>query len=206
MKNAGVMIAVAAAVLLTACSSQPTKPAEKPQPKPPEFLTGRSAFQRVYIAARGWAIDAQPYRLESQVTAGSKGQDGKSAVWRGSFASAAQRGTKPYVWSGEEASDAPARGISPGNEDSYNPSNSFTQVFDMAFLKIDSDKALAAAQKHGGDKILEKNPATPVWYVLDWSRPTNTLIWHVIYGADRDNAALRVEVNASSGDYIRTEK
>ena len=33
--------------------------------------------------------DAQPFRLESQVTADSKGKDGKSAVWRASFASPA---------------------------------------------------------------------------------------------------------------------
>jgi hypothetical protein len=199
---------VFALILMAGCTSEQPKPkpAEKPQPKPPEFLTGRAAFQKLYIAAHGWARDAQPYRIESMITADSKGKDGKSAVWRAAFASALQRGVKPYVWSGEEVPDAPPRGISPGAEDNYSPSNSSTQVFDPAFLKVDSDKAFEVSQKHGGDKILAKNPDTPILYVCDWSRATNELIWHVIYGESRENSKLRVAVNASNGDFIRVEK
>jgi len=206
MKN--LLLAVLALVMLVGCSSEPTKPAETeaPKPKGPELVTGRTAFQKLYVAAHGWARDAQPYRLESQLTADSRGKDGKSAVWRASFASATQHGVKPYVWSGSDAPDAPPRGISPGSEDTYNPSNSSTQVFDIAFLKIDSDKALEVAQKHGGEKVIEKNPDTPLLYVLDWSRATNELVWHVIYGTSRDDARLRVAVNASSSEYIRVEK
>jgi hypothetical protein len=203
------MAMLALAILtITGCTSEPSKPAptEKPQPKAADLETGRYAFQKLYIAARGWQRDAQPFRLESQVTADSKGKDGKSAVWRASFASPATRGAKPYVWSGTDAPDAPSRGISPGNEDTYSPSNASTQVFDMAFLKVDSDKAVEVAQKHGGDKVLEKNPDTPVLYVLEWNRPTNTLIWHVIYGNRRDEAKLIADVNATTGEFIRVEK
>jgi len=190
------------------CSSEPAKPAqaEKPQPKPTEFETGRVAFQRLYVAAHGWARDAQGFRVESQLPADSKGKDGKADVWRASFASPSQRSVKPYIWSGTDAADAPSRGVSPGTEDTYSPSNSSTQVFDIGFLKVDTDKALETAQKHGGDKVLEKNPDTPVIYVLDWSGTTNELIWHVIYGTSRDDAKFRVAVNATSGDFIRVEK
>jgi len=202
------LIAVLALLLLAGCSSEPAKPTEsaKPQPKPTEFETGRTAFQKTYIAARGWARDAQPFGLESQLTADSKGKDGKSDVWRASFASPTQLSAKPYVWSGTDAADAPSRGVSPGTEDSYSPSNASTQVFDIAFLKVDSDQALETAQKHGGDKILEKDPDTPILYALDWSRAGNQLIWHVIYGTSRDDAKLRIAVNASTGDFIRVEK
>jgi len=195
-------------MVMAACTSEPSKPsqAEKPQPKPAELQTGRYAFQKLYIAARGWARDAQPFRLESQLTADSKGKDGKSAVWRASFASPAGRGAKPYMWSGTDAQDAPARGISPGNEDSYSPSNASTQIFDIGFLKVDSDKALEAAQKHGGDKALEKDPDTPILYMLDWNHTTNELTWHVIYGTSRDDSKLRVAVNGTTGEFIRVEK
>jgi len=201
------MLALALCIM-AGCSSEPSKPttAEKPQAKPQELQTGRYAFQKVFVAARGWARDAQPFRLESQLTADCKGRDGKADVWRASFASPAGRSAKPYVWSGTDAQDAPSRGISPGTEDSYSPSNSSTQVFDAAFLKIDSDKAFEIAQQHGGDKVLEKDPDTPVLYILDWSRATNELIWHVIYGNSRDTAKLRVAVNGTSGEYIRVEK
>jgi hypothetical protein len=188
------------------CTSQPPKPAEKPQPKGPEFITGRSAFQKLYIAARGWVRDAQPYRLQSQLTSDSTGKDGKADVWQASFASPTQRSAKPYTWSGTDLPDAPARGVDPGTEDTYSPTNASTQVFDIQFLKIDSDKAFEEAQKHGGDKLLAKAPDTPVLYLLDWSPTTNELIWHVIYGTNRDTAKLKVSVNATSGEFIRVDK
>jgi hypothetical protein len=204
------LMALLALALLTVvgCSSQPATPAqtEKPQPKPADLETGRYAFQKLYIAARGWERDSQPFRLESQPTPDSKGKDGKSAVWRASFASPASRGVKPYVWSGTDAPDAPSRGISPGNEDSYSPTNASTQIFDIGFLKIDSDKAFETAQQHGGDKLLEKAPDTPILYVLDWNHATNVLVWHVIYGASRDDAKLIVDVNGTTGEFIRVEK
>jgi hypothetical protein len=194
--------------LLAGCSSDSDKPADtaKPEVKGPELITARSAFQKLYVAARGWNQDAKPYRIDATVTSDGNGQDGKWALWRGSFASPAQRSTRTYTWSGSAVDGAPSRGVNPGIEDSYTPSNSSTQVFDMAFLKIDSDQALATAQKHGGDKILEKDPKTPVIYVCDWNHNTSELIWHVIYGSSREGAKLTVAVNASTGEFIRVEK
>jgi hypothetical protein len=193
--------------LLTACQSNTAKPPEaNPEPKPPELLTGRAAFQKVFIAARNYAADVKPFRIESTPSTDGNGHDGKSAIWRASFASALQHGVKPFIWSGSNAPDAPSRGVSPGNEDAYNPNNASTQVFDVAFLKIDSDQAFAEAQKHGGDKILEKDPSTPVIYVCDWNHNTNELTWHVIYGESRDTAKLTVAINASTSAFIRVEK
>ncbi len=195
-------------VALAGCSSESNKPAEeaKPEVKGPELLTARSGFQKVYVAARSWNQDARPYRLESVVTTDGNGHDGKWAVWRAGFASAAARSAKTFTWSGSAADGAPSRGVSFGIEDSYSPTNSSTQIWDMAFLKIDSDQAEATAQKHGGDKVLEKAPDTPITYVCDWNHNTNELVWHVIYGANREGAKLVVSLNASTGEFIRVEK
>jgi hypothetical protein len=201
------LLALLSVALLGACNSNtPKQPEAPPKPQPAELLTGRAAFQKVFIAARNYAVDAKPFRIESTPTSDGNGQDGKSALWRASFASPTQHGVKPFIWSGSNAPDAPSRGVSPGNEDVYNPGNASTQIFDVAFLKVDSDQAFAVAQKHGGDKILEKDPATPVIYICDWNHNTNELTWHVIYGADRDNAKLTVAVNATTGEFIRVEK
>ena len=203
----GSVIGILLLSLLTACTSEPSKTGEeKPENKGPELITARSAFQKLYVAARGWAQDATPYRLESIATSDGNGHDGKWAVWRAGFASPTQRAAKTYTWSGSNADGAPVRGISPGIEDSYSPTNASTKVWDMAFLKIDSDQAFETAQKHGGDKVLEKSPDTPVIYVLDWNHNTNELIWHVVYGASRDGAKLTISVNASTGEFIRVEK
>lgn len=204
------LVAVSAAFLFlfvfAGCNSEPTKPAEPEKPKGPELITARSAFQKTYVAARGWNQDARPYRLASIATSDGNGHDGKWAVWVGSFASPAMRSEKSYTWSGSTAQGAPSQGINPGTEDTFSPMNASTQVWDPAFLKIDSDQAFAEAQKHGGDKVLEKAPDTPVTYICDWNHNTNELIWHVIYGASRDSAKLTVSVNASTGMFIRVEK
>lgn len=193
-------VAILALAFLAACSSEPSKPAtaEKPQPKSPEAITGESALYKCYVPARGWAPDAQPYRVESENTGDFKGRDGKAGSWRIGFASPARRSVKSYTWSNGE--------VSPNVEDTYNPSNVSTQVFNIQFLKVDSDKALEAAQKHGGDQLLEKETDTPILYLLDWNQQKNELTWHVIYGTDRDHAKLRVAVNASSGEFVRVEK
>lgn len=195
-------------MLLLACSSESNKPAEPAQPekKGPELMTARSAFQKVYIAARGWNQDARPYRLASVATSDGNGHDGKWAVWVGSFASPATSREINFTWSGSNASGAPSQGINRGTEDSYSPTNANTHIWDMAFLKIDSDQAFTEAQKHGGDKVLEKTPDTPVTYVCDWNHNTNELVWHVIYGEAREGAKLTVSVNASTGAFIRVEK
>lgn len=193
-------VAILALAFLAGCSSEPSKPApaEKPQPKAPEAITGESALYKCYVPARGWAPDAQPYRVESENTGDFKGRDGKAGSWRIGFASPARRMQKSYTWSNGE--------VSPNVEDTYNPSNVSTQVFNIQFLKVDSDKVLEAAQKHGGDKLLEKEPGTPILYLLDWNGQKNELTWHVIYGTDRDSAKLRVAVNATTGEFVRVEK
>jgi hypothetical protein len=191
--------------VLAGCDNTKT-PEAKPEAKPTEATTARAAFQKLFISARNYAADVKPFRIQSTPTTDANGQGGKSAIWTASFASALQHGVKPFTWSGSIAPDAPSRGVSPGNEDSYNPNNASTQIFDVAFLKVDSDQAFAEAQKHGGDKELEKDPTTPVVYICDWDHNTNELVWHVIYGATRDTAKLTVAVNATTGAFIRVEK
>jgi len=205
-------LTAALAGLIVGCSSSPktpsgeTKKAETPAPKPPELDTGRVAFQRLYIAARSWAPDSRPFRLESEPTKEATGTDGKAGVWRGSFASLARRSVKPFLWSGITSDNAPARGVTPGTEDTFNPNNTSTQPFDFAFLKVDSDKAFEVAQEHGGKKLTEKAGDQPIKYELDWVPRTNQLIWHVVYGSTDADAKLRVDVDASTGLYLRLEK
>jgi len=185
---------------LSGCTSG-SKPAEEEKPKPPEFLSGRSAFQKLFVSARGWAPDAKPYQLQSQASKDGNGHDGKASFWRGAFAAPAQSASRTYVWSGVDSQDV-ARGVTPGTQDSFMPGG----AFDVAFLKIDSDEAFNTAQKHGGEKIVQENPDIPVSYLLDWNRGENDLVWHVIYGNGRNDAKLVADVNASTGEFIRKEK
>lgn len=206
----GVMTAVLVTIL-AGCETQ-TKPpapgaaANKPQEQATVLYTGREGFQKLYATARMWAPDVRPYRLESGVFKDSTGAGGKAVIWRAGFASAARSNIKAYLWSGAHSKDAPEFGVSAGSEDTYNPSNSSTRVFDPAFLKIDSDKAFEVAQEHGGDKLTKKDPKQPVIYLLEWNPGKNQLTWHVIYGPSEGNAQLRVAVDATTGAFERVEK
>jgi hypothetical protein len=187
--------------IISGCTSTPSsQPA--PKSEAPDLQTGRGAFQRLFVAARGWAPDVRPYRLQSGVVGDAKGRDGKAVLWTAAFTSAGLHASKPYTWSGIDVPDVPARGVNPGTQDAFTPGNDF----DMQFLKIDSDKAFEAAQKHGGEKILQEKPDTPVTYLLDWNRAGNNLVWHVIYGTSRNDAPLVADVDATTGEFLRKER
>jgi hypothetical protein len=211
MKRASSCFIVVLIGLMVGCSSEPTKPAAENKPaetKPdfePTYATGREALQKMYIAARSWSADAKPYRLESQSTKDANGQDGKAGLWQAGFASPAKRQVKMFSWSGIKAEGAPEPGIESRPADTYNPANTYTQIFDIAFLKKDTTDAFDAAQKHGGDKITKKKPDTEIFYVLEWDGRGGKLFWRVLYGASRD-PQLAIDVDASTGLYLKVEK
>ena len=113
---------------------------------------------------------------------------------------------KMFVWSGLTGPDAPEPGVSFSAEDSWSPANTSDRVFNLGFLTTDSDKAYQVAQKNGGQKLTTKDPKQPVFFVLDWDASKSQLVWHVIYGSSRDEAKLRIAVNASTGEFLRVEK
>src|SRR5256885_2040346 len=169
------LLTVGAVFAMAACSSSPSgggapsAPAKPAPPKPSDAESGRIAFQRLYTTSRGWSGDTEPISLQSQnyKNAGGNpdaplGHDGKSAVWRGVFASAGRHSMKTYMWSGLTGPDAPSPGITPGPEDSWSATNASTEPFQLVYLKFDTDQALEVAQKHGGAALLKKNPELPV--------------------------------------------
>lgn len=211
-----VLSVIGIAILAAGCNSNENKPADSttstpaanapPQKKDPALYTGEEAFNRMMGLALKWSPDAQPARLESVVTTETTGQDGKSATWRGYFASPSQHAVKTIVCSGSRLPDAPPFGVSTeGNNGPYN-----AEAANLAFLpllvKIDTDAAFATAQQHGGDAILKKDPQQPITYVLLKDRKKNVPVWYVIYGAsEKDRKGIGV-INATTGDFVSAGK
>ena len=91
--------------LMASCSTEEKKagtetsaqPAPKPAVKEAQYDTGRTAFQRMYVAARAWAPDSKPFRLQSQFTPDAPTSEGKAGLWRASFASPSKRMMKLSV-------------------------------------------------------------------------------------------------------------
>src|ERR1700721_4676042 len=90
-------------LFLSACSDAPKTASVKEPPKPPEALTGRQAFQRMYPQARGWAPDAQPLQITSLNLAQLNADQGKAGVWQVVFVSPSLGKSKTYSWSAGEA-------------------------------------------------------------------------------------------------------
>lgn len=208
MRKLFVLLALAS-FLASACSSKPQPEAAKSEPAKTEprkpqtdFDSGRAAFQRMYVAARGWAADVQPVRLESRPTRQDP-KDGKAAMWSATFVSPSRQNVRSYTWSGIEGAD---QGITPGNTDYYSPANASTRPFDLNFLKVDSTDALETAQKKGGEAVLKKDPETPLKYMLFFDQSKGRLLWRVVYGGSVSDSKLRILVNATTGEFVAKEK
>jgi len=199
LKQAIVLALFAAGSLLLGCDDG-AKPASQTPKKVTEFETGRFALQKMLGSARLWSPDAQPVQLQSTPTSESNGQGGKSANWRAMFGSPARRKSEPFTWTGSATA---SQKVDHGVEDTFNPNNRSTQTWDLNFLKVDTDKAFEVAQEHGGKQLLEKDPKTPVLYLLDWNAQSGQLVWHVMYG--ESPARLTVLVDATTGVYLRKE-
>ncbi|MEO6119186.1 MAG: hypothetical protein ABIP12_00745 [Terriglobales bacterium] len=207
-------ISLAALCLLFACSTPSDAPKGKADkakdgiPSAPakaenEFQTGRSAFQKMYVAARTWSPDSQPIRLESSPHTEDP-DDGRAAIWKAVFASASKQNIRNFSWSGV-ASD-PENGVQPGSLDYYSAANASTRPFDLNFLKVDSTQAFEVAEKKGGAALRKKDLKLPVKYMLFFDSTKNRLLWRVIYGASQSGAKLSVLVSASSGEFVMVEK
>ncbi len=205
--------AIIFAILTAGCSSDESKPEEsaaaKPAPPPstePMPYTGQEAFNRMLGLALKWSPDAEPARLESVLTPEANGQNGKSTIWRGYFASPSRRATKTIVCSGSRRPDAPPFGVSTeGNDGPYN-----AEAANLAFLpllvKTDTDKACEIAQHHGGEAIIKKDAQQPITYVLLKDRKQNVPVWYVIYGAsEKDRKGIGV-INATTGAFVSAGK
>ncbi len=207
------LICCIALALLVSCSPEkkaasesPSQSQAKPAVQEAQYESGRTAFQKMYVAARSWAPDARPFRLQSQFTADAPIADGKAGLWRASFASPSRRLMKLFSWSGLVGPNAPEPGISFSAEDTWSATNTSTQPFDIGFLKVDSDKAYEVAQKNGGDTLTKKDPKQPVIFLLDWDGSKNQLVWHVLYGDNARQYKLNIAVDASNGSFLRVEK
>ncbi len=207
---------ISVAILTAGCRSTENKPMEstpekpatavQPEIKGPVLYTGQAAFNRMMGLAMKWSPDAQPARLESVHTTETTGQDGKSTIWRGYFASPSRRSTKTIICSGSRRPDAPPFGVSAeGREGAYN-AEAANLAFLPLLLKTDTDKAFAIAQQHGGAAIVKKDAKQPVTYLLLKDRKQNVPVWYVIYGSsETDRKGIGV-INATTGAFVSAGK
>jgi hypothetical protein len=190
------------AVILAGCSEPTNTDRPKEAVKPPEALTGRQAFQRVYPQARGWASDAQPLLVRSIRLQQVAAESGKSGAWEITMVSASLGKSKTYTYSAIEAEGNLHEGVFGGQEDSYSGGRGPQFPFSIAAIKVDSDEAYKTAAEKSED-YMKKHPDMPISFVLEQTNRFPDLTWRVIWGDSASASDYSVFVDASTGKFLQ---
>lgn len=200
-------------MLLAGCSSGPQRIEELPKkaadvnpPEPIKEVTGREAFQEMFVTARAWATDAKPFRLHNLYLKNSTGVGGKAAAWTSAFASPSLRKYRTYTYSTIEASNL-RKGIYSRHDESYTSESQLTgPPFEIAGVKTDTDKVWEAAEKKGGTVYRKKNPEAPATFLLEHSKTLRRAAWRVCYDTSCTTSPFSVIVDAVTGEAVKVEK
>jgi hypothetical protein len=190
----------ALALFLSACSDTPKTASVKEPPKPPEALTGRQAFQRMYPQARGWAPDAQPLQIQSLNLAQIKTEQGKAGAWQVIFISPSRGKAKTYTYSAIEEGGSLHEGVFGGIEEDYTARGD-SSPFQIAAIKVDTDEAYKTAAEKSAEYI-QKNPDKPVIFLMELTKRFPDVTWRVIWGASVGTSDYSVFVDGSTGQYL----
>ena len=187
-------------LMLSACSDPPKAEKAKQPEKPPEPLTGRQAFQRMYPQARVWALDAQPLQLRSINLSQVKPEKGKAGAWQAIFVSPSRGKSKTWTYSAVEAEGNLHEGVFAGLEEDYGARGP-AFPFEIAAIKFDSDQAYdAAAEKSLA--YIKKNPDKPMSYLLEKTNRFPDPTWRVIWGESASSSDYSMFVDASTGKVV----
>ena len=184
---------------MTACSSGPQTATEKQPAKPPEVLTGRQAFQRMYPQARGWAADAMPLQIQSINLQQVKAEKGKAGAWSVVFVSTSKGKSKTFTYSAVEGDLH--EGVFGGTEEDYTPRGD-SSPFSISAIRTDSDQAWEAAAAKSAEYI-KKNPKKPVIFLMEQNQRFPDVTWRVIWGDSVGTSDYSVFVDATTGKFLQ---
>ena len=191
-------------LLLAACSGSPPAAEKKAEPiKPPEPVTGQSAFYKMYTVARGWAPDVEGLQLRSLPLQEVKSEVGKAGAWEATFVTLSRGRSRVYTYSVVEAGGNLHKDVFAGPEEVYSGPSGQNQPFPASEVKIDSDKAYEIALQHGAD-YAKKNPNMPISFLLEWTPRYRFPAWRVVWGESVTTSGFSVFVDSGAGNYLGT--
>ncbi|MGE5644476.1 MAG: hypothetical protein ACM336_01665 [Acidobacteriota bacterium] len=189
-------------VLLVGCSESPKPAAEQ---KPPEPVTGQTAFYKIWASARMWAADAQPLRVAEIDVDEIKAEGGKAGAWEAVFVSPGQRTLRRFIYS---VIHRPARnlrgGVTSDPPVGWSTAGGAEPFLVQAFRK-DSPAAYEVAMKQGRE-YARKNPGVPVRFLLEKTARFPDPAWRVYWGESVSTSAYSVFVDAVTGEYLGTAR
>jgi hypothetical protein len=194
-------------LVLAGCSEQKAPVASEPKEpeKPAEAVTAQTAFQQMFITARGWAPDAKPIRIASMDLKEVKSEAGKAGAWECTFVTERRQRARRFTYS---VMALPAsnlqKGVSGGSEDSWTAGGQAKPFLIQAF-KTDSAAAYDLALKKGAD-YAKKNPDMPIKFLLEQTSRFPNPAWRVIWGESVALSGYSIFVDATEGKYLATSR
>jgi hypothetical protein len=182
------------------CSSEAPKEAAKPaEPeKPPEAVTGLTAFHRMYMTARTWAPDVQALTMRNIPLQEVKAEPGKSGAWEATFVSPSKAQSKIYTYSVIEAGGNLHKDVFAGLAEAWSGPRGQQRLWPIQALKKDSTTAWEVALE-GSKDYAAKNKDKPINFLLEQTPRHPELTWRVIWGESVARSNYSVIVGASTG-------
>jgi len=187
MKLLKSLTAVAAALVITACSEAPKTPAvdtkaaeaKKEPAKPAEPVAAKTAFWEMYKPARAWATDVLPLTLASNEVPGFTPEGGKYPAWSGVFVSPSRREARTFFYAIADYKDDVHKGVTSSPAQVWSGATPKSKPFATADFATNSDDAYKAVwakaepwvAKHPGKKLAmflanTNRFPSPAWYLL----------------------------------------
>ena len=189
---------------MVACIGPSERKPDKPQPSaPPQPVTARFAFQRMYIQAKTWSADAQPVQVGNLNLKGVPCVGGKCVAWRATFVSAQLRKALTYTFSVVNSPGVIHEGAMAGRDEPWSGPTGQWRPFIYQMLKVDSDQAYQAAVKESAP-YLRKHPDLPVQFMLEFAGRFPIPAWRVMWGETIGSSNYSVFVDSISGKYLQT--
>ena len=189
------------AFIATACSEAPktseTKTeAKKEASKPPEPVSGKTAFYEMYKPARAWASDFLPLSLASGEVPNMKNEAGKAAMWTAVFVSPSRREARTLSYSVVDQGTTIHKGITVGGAEPWSGPTAKSEPFQTTQFVIDSDVAYETAS-HKAAAWLKNHPGRSVSFYLGNASRFPAPVWYVLWGNNKSGYAAYV--NATTG-------
>jgi hypothetical protein len=184
-------------LILAACSEAPPIPEPPPQP-----ISGLSAFHKMFITARSWALDAEPLRVSQLDVSGFKALPGEAFAWEAVFVSQSKASVRRYIYSAIHRPERNLRGgITADPPESWSGRSSSEPFLVQAF-RVDSTAAYKTALKHAP----RRPSAAPVRFLLEKTNRFPDPAWRVFWGESVAASSLTVFIDAATGDFLGADR
>jgi len=198
---------LATVLALTACSGPTTTSASNKEPDKVEAtapavpVTAKTAFWEMYKAARAWAPDMLPIKLEAKPLNGMKFDGGKAGLWEAHFASPEKKQYTKFTYSVVAQPPDIRKGVTAGEALPWAGLTRDALAFQSSEFAVDSDVAYETAAAKASSWVKEHPGIAMNTMSLGAASRFPGPVWYFLWG-DKKNGFYQL-VSASTGKALK---